>query len=213
MILSQPTRQQRSGEVVLTQLFGENLVPFYSQLGLKGHNGWDLFTGRYQDGKAPIYASHDGYVVSDKLAQSDTAGRFVRLLSDEMIIDGKPCKILTVYFHLSSARIGIQDALWSPWFWKKPEQRYVKAGILIGYGGNTGQYTTGPHLHFGLYILWKKSEGVYQSDTSNGYDGAVDPMPYMTDNTVYTKNTDTYLNGKKVAWSVAKPYLKPEYGF
>jgi murein DD-endopeptidase MepM/ murein hydrolase activator NlpD len=171
--------------VTITQLFGDNANDFYKQLGLKGHNGIDYRTSYYQDSKAPVYAAHDGYVVSDKNAQSDTAGRYVQLLSDETEIDGKPCKVLTIYFHLSTARISITDLLSAAWFWKKPQQRYVRAGVTIGYSGNTGQYTTGPHLHFGMYILWKRADGSFTADTGNGYDGAVDPLPFQADNTVY----------------------------
>lgn len=42
----------------ISQHFGENLVPLYAQLGLKGHNGLDIFA---PDG-APVYAAHDGIV-------------------------------------------------------------------------------------------------------------------------------------------------------
>jgi len=187
--------------VTITQLFGENANDFYAQLGLKGHNGIDYRTVNWQDAKAPVYATHDGYVVSDKNAQSDTAGRYVQLMSDETEIDGKPCKVYTLYFHLSKARVSITDLLDSAWFWKKPQQRFVRAGTLIGYSGNTGQFTTGPHLHFGMYILWKRSDGSFTADTDNGYGGAVDPLPYQEDRTVYQNGFLTrafYYNGKQV---------------
>jgi murein DD-endopeptidase MepM/ murein hydrolase activator NlpD len=191
-------------------MFGENANDFYRQLGLKGHNGIDYRTYNYQDAKAPVFAAHDGYVISDKNAQSDTAGRYVQLLSDEVEIDGKPCKVLTIYFHLSKARVSITDALTSAWFWRKPQQRFVRAGVKIGDSGNTGQYTTGPHLHFGMYILWKRSEGVYTTDSGNGYDGAVDPLPFQEDRTVYQNgflNRAFYYNGKQVPEADLSKYI------
>lgn len=53
----------------------------------------------------------------------------------------------------------------------------VKAGQLIAYCDNTGQYTTGSHLHFGLKQLDNQNINTLSYD--NGYKGAIDPSPYF----------------------------------
>lgn len=63
----------------------------------------------------------------------------------------------TIYGHLKSVCV------------EKNEQ--VKAGDLIGYADNTGKYTTGSHLHFGLRPVLFKPD--------NGYNGWIDPEPYF----------------------------------
>lgn len=136
----------------LTQYFGENLVDFYSRLGLEGHNGTDFSCPN----GTPIYATHDGDVTTPPDGkQSDTAGRVVRVVNKEL-------GILTVYFHLKQVLVA------------SPQK--VKTGDLIAYSDNTGMYTTGPHLHFGLYLI---DEYCNVLNYNNGYHGAVDPIPYL----------------------------------
>ena len=192
-----------SGMVLMTQGFGENRVDFYSKMGLKGHNGIDLFTRHYDQGHAPVYASHDGYVISNATIQSNTAGRFVKLLSDEMEIDNRACKVLTIYFHLLKANVSSTDKTDSATYWKKPGERYVVAGQTIGYTNNTGEYTTGAHLHFGVYILWNRANGSFTADTTNGFDGAVDPIVYLRDGNVYllpmSFTNNYYHDGKSIS--------------
>lgn len=172
--------------VGINQCFGENANGFYAQLHLNGHNGIDFSTTHYVNGNAPVLAAHDGYVVSDASVQSDTKGRYVEILSDEMVIDGKKCKIKTMYFHLKEAYVSttpISTSWWAKWLPKNGTR--VKRGQMIGIANNTGLYTTGAHLHFGLYILWKQANGGYVKDTQNGYDGAEDPMPYFNGREVF----------------------------
>lgn len=227
--LTQPVGSDWWGEngVFITQLFGENANDFYRKLGMIGHNGIDYRTQYYQrylngkiiEGAAPIMAAHDGWVVSDKTIQSDTKGRFVEIMTDEIEIDGRKCKVKTVYFHLSEARVSITDDLEKPWYdwsrWAGKSGRWIKGGaILIGWGGNTGEYTTGAHLHFGMYIYWKQPDGSYKKEYGNGYDGAVDPMPYFRDNTVYQYGESIrrfYYNGKIITDAEAKKLIIPKF--
>lgn len=166
---------------ITTQSFGENAVPFYAQLGLKGHNGVDY--------TAPIgtevYASHDGEITKtyDKTNASVTIGFGVWIMHPE--------GWYTVYFHLKDVNVKVGDK--------------VKAGDLIGWADNTGQYTTGSHLHFGLYPK--------DRDRNNGYDGAIDPLPYFItkpkDMPILTKDSadNQYIvfEEARMAWSIPEP--------
>lgn len=133
---------------LITQLFGENLADFYAKLGMKAHNGIDFIAPM----GTPVYAAHDGEVFKtlDKSNSSPTAGYGVYVRH----VEGW----WTLYFHLLDVTVKVDDK--------------VKAGDLIGHADNTGQYTTGSHLHFGLYPAVR--------DNNNGYGGAIDPFPYFS---------------------------------
>ena len=134
-----------STRIVVGQKFGENLNDFYAQLGMKGHNGIDIPCVK----GTPIFASHAGKVI--RLSEKPTYGLGVTLQSP----DGK---FLTIYWHLTEILVKVGDVL--------------RPFDLIGLANSTG-YSTGNHLHFGLYPV--------DEPKTNGYDGAVDPMPYMVE--------------------------------
>jgi len=199
----------------ITQEFGENLNDFYKNWRMKGHNGIDYSVrSGYNDGnyQTRIFAGHDGWVISDASTQSYTKGIYVTIMSDEVTINSRPCKVKTVYFHLSKAFVSVkpntEDQWWKGWF--KKNKNYVKGGALIGLAGNSGEYTTGPHLHFGMHIYWKQTDGTYQLDWDNGYYGAVDPQPYFYDFNVHESNGRTFhFNGKQLpSWATAERYIK-----
>ncbi len=205
LILQSPLRPKSygvdKGIIQLTQLFGENDLD-YSLLGLSGHNGIDFRTKHFEEGNAPVLATHDGFISSDKNSQSDTGGRFVKIRSKEMEVNGKKCCIETVYFHLKSCR--------------HEQFTEVKAGQLIGISDNTGGFTSGPHLHFGLYILWKGKGSEYFKDDKNGYGGAVNPLPYLIDGNVYQCGDSLfgrtfYYNGRKIKRSEVDVLIPVQY--
>ncbi len=55
----------------------------------------------------------------------------------------------------------------------------VKKGAKIAKSDNTGKYTTGPHLHFGVRYLKQQNGGWYAQFKDNGYLGYIDPMPLI----------------------------------
>lgn len=154
-----------------TQRFGDN-PQVYKSLGLIGHDGNDWATPE----NTPIYSAHDGVVV--RIVNDSKLGRGILISSTtkESGIEKEDVYYCTMYWHLN--RIDVT-----------PNQ-VVKAGQQVGLSGNTG-FSTGPHLHFGLYSL--KSIPLY-GDTldvcnkNNGYKGAIDPLPFM----------DIVVNGEKI---------------
>jgi lipoprotein NlpD len=95
----------------------------------KGHFGIDYVvkTG------TPVYAACSGYVVFADYTVRD----------GYMIIINSPSDYVTVYKHCSSL--------------VKKARDIVTEGELIALSGNTGEITTGPHLHF---EIWKNGKPI-----------------------------------------------------
>jgi hypothetical protein len=141
----------------ITQLFGENKNALF--YGPDGHTGIDFSTkGSFkwtfhnilkvfrlkrepseEEGLIPVVAAHDGNLM---VGYNDNykEGIYMILKSDT-----EP-EYETLYFHLSKLRRWFGDPI--SWNTQKPE--WVKAGTVLGWCGNSGRYTTGPHLHFEL---------------------------------------------------------------
>lgn len=138
-------------KIFITQRFGER-PEYYAKYKLKGHNGVDFRT-RFIDsplGRRYVSASSDG-VVEIVRADSGGYGTHIRLRHQ----DGS----MTIYGHLTKSYVSKGDV--------------VLAGQRIGLSGNTGD-SSAPHLHFEYRPAgWTKN-------TSNGFAGAVDPMPLLT---------------------------------
>lgn len=136
-------------DVYITQPFGVNYLDFYKKLGLDGHNGIDF---RAKKG-CPVLASHSGKVLE---ASTDTSG------GKQVILFNKEGHFKTIYYHLLSFNVKTGDT--------------VKEGQAIGKADNTGKYTTGDHLHFGLKMTDKNGDAI---NLDNGYRGAIDPAPFF----------------------------------
>jgi murein DD-endopeptidase MepM/ murein hydrolase activator NlpD len=54
-------------------------------------------------------------------------------------------------------------------------------GQILALADNTGRYTTGSHLHFGVKVQYYIN-GAWVQISQNGYNGAVDPKPFFDDN-------------------------------
>ena len=114
----------------LTQQFGKTAFAIANALryGRPFHDGTDfgLPTG------TQLFASADGIVIgtgnTDIVSSCHSWGKWI------VIKHG--FGLTTLYAHLSLIKVRLGQK--------------VKAGELIGYSGNTG-FSTGPHLHFGVY--------------------------------------------------------------
>lgn len=138
---------------------------YYNTIGLKGHNGWDFACPE----GTPVYATHDGVI---QFAGIDST------MSLTVGVDSTDDRYRTLYCHLSELKV-------------KYGQN-VKRGDLIALSGNTGRYTSGPHLHFGIRPL--------PANMDNGYNGAADPFQYFDGtypNTVVGQNPQHFIDFQK----------------
>lgn len=137
-----------------SQKFGENLVSFYKDIGLAGHNGEDYILLQGED----IYASHDGTVI--EVSDDATAGIGVYIMSLDK-------SYRTVYWHMKVGSIIVSVG------------QDVKAGDKIGQGDNTGR-STASHLHWGIKLY---SNGILLN-YDNGFWGSVDPELFTINKTM-----------------------------
>lgn len=145
-----------------TQGFGSNPDYYKSNYGVAGHNGID-FVAAHGD---PVYAAHDGICYPEI---DNSGGNGVVIRTQERFEYGALNVFYkSIYWHLVKADSVVHYG------------QIVKAGDLIGYADNTGK-TTGDHLHFGLKPCdWNETEWTwYNTEQSNGYNGAIDPTPYF----------------------------------
>jgi murein DD-endopeptidase MepM/ murein hydrolase activator NlpD len=195
----------------ITQIFGVNWR-YYAKLGLKGHDGIDL----YMPEGTPIVSTIDGYVYQVNDAPKGY-GKYVRVWSDW---DNGEC-LDTIQGHMSKITC-------------KLGQR-VKVGDELGIIGNTGFVITtdetnintvmywgnapahkGVHLHFGIRIIQKIDESNTKiKNYNNGFLGYIDPLQYMKfisnkkDMPILTKDNagNQYIafEDSKIAWSIPDP--------
>ena len=189
----------------VTQGFGQNLTPFYAKMGMKGHDGWDIrtkgiirwmldyrkkggqeareSTKDQSKGKLYCYSVCAGTVVW--AGKGGDGGIGVKVETDEVMVNGKLCKLVITYYHLSFVSK------------KHKAGDRVKAGYILGVCGNSGRFTTAAHLHLSVRAKWK-NEGRYVMDTQNGYRGAIDPLPLMADGSIYVIKGKKYQYGKAI---------------
>jgi murein DD-endopeptidase MepM/ murein hydrolase activator NlpD len=145
--------------VVVSQRWNEN-QEYYNKIGLKGHNGWDFAVPV----GTPVYATHDGVI---QFAGIDS------VYSLTVSVCSPDNSFITLNCHLSESKVVVGDK--------------VKRGDLIALSGNTGRYTNGPHLHFGVRPM--------PANMDNGYNGADDPIHYF-DGTYPEPENDTLKQAK-----------------
>lgn len=130
---------------VISQKYGDNHAYYFENFKETGHNGWDfaLPIG------TKLYAAHDGVISFCKITD------FGDLAISIMDVSGT---FRTIYGHLSEFKVKLGDV--------------VKKGQLIALSGNTGRYTSGPHLHFGIHEVVNGMD----INMDNGFNGGVDPV-------------------------------------
>ena len=158
-------------EMFVTQVFGENSIGYYKEIGMLGHNGIDY---RAIDG-TPVYAAHDGRVTFAGYDGSGGLGVIIRTENEVELLDSVS-HVKTIYWHLKKGSLKVTGS------------QSVKRGELIGLADNTGM-STGSHLHFGMKKISKGENDWdwYNLDNSNGYFGAIDPQPYLDTFIPFTK--------------------------
>lgn len=114
--------------IFVTQKFGKSIDA--QRLYVSGtHNGMDF---RASPG-TPIKSAGDGIVIgtgdTDSVCRGASYGRWVMVQHKN--------GLSSLYAHLDLIKVS--------------EGQNVEVGDLLGYSGNTG-YSTGPHLHFGLFV-------------------------------------------------------------
>lgn len=136
----------------VTQAFGVNAA-YYSQFGLKAHEGIDLVP---VDGRmTAVLALADGLVVRDEdNPRSGSYGIYVTIWHPTL-------KRATQYCHLAGNTVSLGDR--------------VTAGQQIGTMGSTGN-STGPHLHLNLF---ETDDNGVRLNSNNGYLGGIDPQPFL----------------------------------
>jgi len=126
-VLAWPVKLKKDGgTATITQYYGE-----LSKLYKSGwHNGLDI--GGLPVG-SPIFAADDGIVTT---TDNNDGSSWQKYQYGRYILIAHSNNLSTLYAHFSVVSVKKGDA--------------VRRGDLIGYSGNTG-YSTGPHLHFGVY--------------------------------------------------------------
>lgn len=150
----------------VTQPFGVNYIypGFYRKLGLPldKHNGLDI---RARMG-TPLYACQDGQIVS-YVDRSGGVGVDI-LGAKTTTLNSLKHSLKARYYHLRS--------------YLYETGKSIKQGQLIGYSGNTGGASTGPHLHFAIKPLYFLKNAWTNAFQDNGYLGGVDPKLFFDDN-------------------------------
>ncbi|KKL68831.1 hypothetical protein LCGC14_2121030 [marine sediment metagenome] len=139
----------------ISQYFAENKLDWYKKnFGLDGHNGLDIILLRGEN----IYAtSPRGKVI--EISDDESAGIGV-------VVWDYNNRYKTIYWHLKLGSVKVKLG------------QEVPAGTLLGLGNNTG-WSTGDHLHFGLK---KTNERGATINRDNGFNGAIDPIPFFEQN-------------------------------
>jgi murein DD-endopeptidase MepM/ murein hydrolase activator NlpD len=125
-VLEWPIKLKKDGGIGrLTQHQGEQSYLYRG----KPHNGIDIGAPI----GTPVYAAEDGKI---EAIDNNDKNYYRKYQYGKYVLIKHSNNMATIYAHLSKYVVRSGEV--------------VKRGDLIGYSGNTG-YSTGPHLHFGVY--------------------------------------------------------------
>ncbi len=156
----------------ITQFFGENGLSIYRDVyGWLGHNGIDIF--------APFgticVSMADSYLI-ESISRNTGYGLRVSTFTDL----GNNYGFTLTYGHFWYTYIGYRR-------WIEPGNKIygrIKKGQKIGRVDSTGN-STGNHLHITLKVWKKNNVGDWNLiNIKNGYNGAINPLPYLQDHTM-----------------------------
>ena len=153
---------------VITQKFGIKntdpvYLPLYQQMGLVGHNGWDIVgtTGQV------VRAMHDGIISFTGEDSKGGIGIVVRTKEQYEDEERNLCYWKSIYWHLlpGSIKVTVGDE--------------VKAGDVLAQCDSTPPGLK-PHLHVGIkqIAIGEDNWSWYNLQQTNGYFGACDIEPY-----------------------------------
>ncbi len=164
----------------INQFFG-NSDPRYPN---GHHNGLDF----YATHATPIYASHDG--LAQYQVDVDGGHGVIVISNEEFEMTEGTSYIKTIYWHMIDPH---KEPQFTSPLVGKTGFTPVKRGEMIGYVDSTGN-STGDHLHYGLKRVKKtNTEGVWVTlKSNNGYQGAIDPIPYLVPKFDGTIHEPTY---------------------
>jgi len=173
MKFTSPLKYRKNQKTTITQPFGAN-PKYYSKYKIPGHNGIDFVNGHqrncYGIGITATHAGRVTKVIAEEPMSTKGNGVYIQVLKDKK-------RYKSVYWHLSEVLVRVGD--------------YVKQGQLVGRMGNSGIVRPAPniskpyqgtHLHYGLYVWEIRDNNWFK--VNEDYKGAVDPMPYFSDNTI-----------------------------
>lgn len=169
--------------MTITQPFGVNYVDFYKKLGMNGHNALDVkaLTG------TTLFSCLNGEVAWADDSDPAGYGIYIFLRTKPKQVGNTLVTIEVIYAHLQKLLV-------------KTGQE-VTEGQKIALSDNTGKYTTGAHLHFGVRPLY----GPNLIRKENGYLGYEDPALFMNRSIIDVLPVDKRY-GKKREFLVEKVF-------
>lgn len=176
----------------ISQGFGKNFKVngkwFYGEIlkMITKHNGIDYACPHWSQIAAPCRMEITNFYYENKDAGYGTT---VWAKSEPFEINGKTYRLEFVFAHLDSFLI-ISRGLW------------INQGEIFALSDNTGKYTTGAHLHWGVRPIIKTWYGGWLVvNKNNGVLGYIDPMPLIASKLTNLNNNEDDMLFVKTSFS------------